>query len=118
MIFKDWEHAIATQADQLEGIFVSEFGIKPENASETKVLDVGTGIGTQLLGLAQKGYRITGSDLSNSAIERCRLEVAKRGLNATELLGGIDMRTIEPSLLRDAPFRLVISGDNCVPSHV
>lgn len=116
IIFNDWEATIERQADIFSSILEKHFNIPSSEARETKILEVGSGIGTQFLGLASKGYRITGTDLSQAAIARCKREAEKRGLNgATELHGGVDMRTLDSSQFKDAPFRIVLSADNCIP---
>ena len=48
--------------------------------AEPTVLDVACGIGTQALGLAALGYRVTASDLSAGAVARLRDEAARRGV--------------------------------------
>ena len=45
------------------------------------VLDCSCGIGTQAIGLARRGYRVTGTDISPGAIERARRE-ARRSARA------------------------------------
>lgn len=116
MIFQDWEATIARQAGIFHAIFASRFGISDKNVQATRILEIGTGIGTQLLGLAPLGYRITATDLSNEAIERCKTEVARRNISSvTEFHGGLDMRTARSELFADAPFDLILSADNCIP---
>lgn len=46
-----------------------------------QILDVGCGIGALSFYLAQKGAKVTGIDLSKSAIEVCKKENTLRGLN-------------------------------------
>ena len=55
-IFEDWEASIARQATILSGILDRECGDK----RPVRVLDCACGIGTQSLGLAMKGFDITG----------------------------------------------------------
>lgn len=57
LIFADWEASIVRQAATLDQLIRQEWG--PEVHS---VLDVSCGIGTQTLGLAQRGYGVTASD--------------------------------------------------------
>jgi 2-polyprenyl-3-methyl-5-hydroxy-6-metoxy-1,4-benzoquinol methylase len=75
------------------------------------VLDVSCGIGTQALGLAQRGYDITASDLSPKAIERARREAEIRGLRIDFSVA--DMRQAHENHQR--AFDVVISCDNSVP---
>jgi SAM-dependent methyltransferase len=50
-------------------------------ARGAELLDAACGIGTQALGLASLGYRVTGSDLSPAAVRRARTEAEARGLS-------------------------------------
>lgn len=106
LIFADWETSIARQATILDQMIRQEWG--PEARS---VLDVSCGIGTQALGLTQRGYDITASDLSPGAIERARREAEKRGLRID--FSVVDMRQAHEHHQRE--FDVVISCDNSVP---
>ena len=74
LIFDDWDAAIARQAEGLQRLLPP-----PDQAG--LVLDGACGIGTQALGLAVRGYRLEGSDLSEAAVRRARREAAARGLS-------------------------------------
>src|SRR5262245_7057356 len=63
LIYPDWNESIDRQAGQLTSIIRERWG--PECRT---VLDVSCGIGTQALGLAQRGFLVTASDLSVGAI--------------------------------------------------
>ncbi|MFU7598131.1 class I SAM-dependent methyltransferase [Legionella pneumophila] len=56
------------------------------------ILDMTCGTGSQVLYLAQHGYKITGSDLSPALIDSARNKAKKMNLNAPFIVG--DMRTI------------------------
>jgi SAM-dependent methyltransferase len=106
LIFADWNSSIERQATALDRI-IKEFwgtGVKT-------IVDLACGIGTQTIGLAQLGYEITASDLSPSAIERARKEVAARSLVVG--LSVADMR--EASVHHHKQFDLVIACDNALP---
>jgi hypothetical protein len=62
LVYEDWDASIARQANMLESVFKERW----TDAADS--LDVSCGIGTQALGLAAKGYRITASDLAPGAI--------------------------------------------------
>ncbi|MDG4858985.1 class I SAM-dependent methyltransferase [Streptomyces sp. T-3] len=68
------------------------------------------GIGTQALGLALRGHRVTGTDLSPAAAARVRGEAAGRGL--TVPTAAADMREL-PFL--DGAFDVVVCTDNSLP---
>lgn len=54
-----------------------------------KILDIGCGAGTLCLYLADKGYKITGIDISEKAIGECKKSAEVLGLkNKTEFLSG------------------------------
>src|SRR6204780_1258580 len=77
LIFEDWEASMAGQAAALAPILVRECG----TATQIKILDCACGIGTQALGPAKAGFRVTGADLSPRAIERASVEASARSLN-------------------------------------
>jgi glycine/sarcosine N-methyltransferase len=73
LIFEDWNASITRQSAALAAILERECG----TPHAVRVLDCGCGIGTQALGLASRGFRIMGSDLSPSSIERARAEAER-----------------------------------------
>ncbi len=68
LICEDPEASMARQAAVLGPILVHECG----NAVPITILDCACGIGTQAVGLAKVGFRVTGTDFSARAIERAR----------------------------------------------
>jgi SAM-dependent methyltransferase len=107
LIFPDWEASIARQAAALDEVIRAELA----PGAERTVLDVACGIGTQALGLAALGYRVTASDLSPAAVARLKEEVTRRGLV-------IDAKVAD---MRDAwdahgrTFDVVLCADNSLP---
>jgi len=106
LIFPDWEASIQRQAAALDAIIRERWG-----EGRLSILDVACGIGTQALGLAGLGHRVTASDISPEAIERARREARRRGL---------DIRFSVADMLRASAhhpqqFDLVIACDNAVP---
>ena len=85
LIFSDWNDVIKKGADNLHKI-ISENSTAPVKS----ILDVSCGIGTQIIGLAEIGYDVTGSDLSAASIQRARSEMELRGLSVN--LSVADMR--------------------------
>ena len=106
LVYHDWEASVERQALALDGT-ISEF-VGPD--AET-VLDAACGIGTQSLGLAELGYRVTASDLSAEAVELARAEAVRRGLEIE--FGVADMRSL-PEAYRGR-FDVVLACDNAVP---
>ena len=112
-----WDSALAStewrlvaqamrQASSLDQVFASVLGPGPH-----RILDPSCGIGTQVLGLAARGHRVTASDVSAAAIERAREEAALRGLEITFAVA--DMR--EARSTHGGEFDVVLSADNSVP---
>lgn len=108
LVYVDWEQAIQQQAAQLDTVIRDEWG-----ANHQTILDVSCGIGTQALGLAQRNYQVTASDLSPVEIERAKTEAQQRGL--TIPFSVADMRQAHTH--HQAQFDLVIACDNAVPIY-
>jgi SAM-dependent methyltransferase len=106
LIFQDWDKSIARQAKQFTELIRNEWG----SGIET-VLDVSCGIGTQAIGLAQSGFRVTASDLSSEEIARAKCEAAARHVDIA--FSVCDMR--EAHRHHGGGYHLVISCDNSIP---
>ena len=65
LMFEDWNRSIAYQGAVLGPILERHTGKK-----SACVLDCACGIGTQTIGLAQRGHIVVGSDLSRPAVAR------------------------------------------------
>jgi glycine/sarcosine N-methyltransferase len=107
LIFEDWERAMASQAAALKSILVRE----SDNAKPMTILDCACGIGTQALGLARAGFRVTGADLSPRAIERARMEASVRSVDLQ--LQVADMLQLD--VVPETAFDAVICMDNALP---
>ncbi len=109
LIFADWKHAIAWQGEVLSKIIQSRHPSRV--GAGATLLDCSCGIGTQAIGLAQRGYRVTGTDLSPGSIGRAQNEAAAFGVDIN--FGVADFCSLE----RDVPgtFDVVLSADNAVP---
>lgn len=103
-LYPDWDEACRAQGEALHRLLVS--AIQP---SPLDVLDAAVGIGTQLLGLARWGHRMTGTDISQDAVRRARSECEDRGIDAH--LGVADMRDLP---FPDHRFDAVICADNAL----
>jgi SAM-dependent methyltransferase len=105
--YADWEAGIQRQAAALDAVLRSRGGLLPP----ADLLDAACGIGTQSLGLAALGYRVSGSDLSAEAIERARGEAAERTLPIEFSVA--DMRSVDVHHGRE--FDAVLACDNALP---
>lgn len=105
-IFQDWNASVDRHAGILDGVIREYFGDDVHT-----ILDAACGIGTQTIGLAQKGYQLTASDISAGELEKARDEATSRNLNIDFRLA--DMRTL--GQIFSTKFDLVIACDNAVP---
>src|SRR5580693_6103849 len=85
-LYADWRKAGMVQARALHQL-LSRWHREPAD-----IADVACGIGTQLIGLASLGHRVTGSDISARAVSRARRECAAVGVQAGLLVA--DMRDL------------------------
>lgn len=106
IIYQDWDAAIKEQATQLSTIIHNYWGRDVQT-----ILDVSCGIGTQVIGLASEGYKVTGSDLSPKEIERAKQEARLRNLSIGFSI--CDMR--KAYSYHQSQFDVVISCDNSIP---
>lgn len=106
LVHEDWEASVVAHGEQLDEIIRDAWG-----NSVATVLDVSCGIGTQSLGLASRGYRVTASDLSPAAVGRARKEAAARGLDIS--FSVCDMRAAHTH--HGGGFDVVISAGNSIP---
>jgi glycine/sarcosine N-methyltransferase len=106
-IFENWDASITRQATVLAGILDRECG----DTRPIRVLDCACGIGTQSLGLAAKGFDVTGSDLSGAAVQRARAEATKRALNIPFSVANM----VQLSEIGQSSFDAVICIDNSLP---
>jgi SAM-dependent methyltransferase len=105
LIYDDWWAAVEETARVL-GTLLRREGVDPP----ASVLDPTCGIGTQVLGVAQLGYRVHGSDLSSAAVARARREADRRGIEATFSVA--DVRSLAGV---EGGFDAVVSFDNSLP---
>lgn len=108
LIFPDWNESIIRQGKTLDKLIRSKIG-----SDELRLLDCSCGIGTQALGLAQRGYRVHGTDPSYAMIERASREALERDLEVT--FGVSDFQHLDSDV--EGTFDVVISCDNSLP-HV
>lgn len=101
LIYADWDASIRRQAAALHALIGQD---------RAAVLDCSCGIGTQAIGLASRGHRVTGTDLSVSATARAAREAARRGLSLRT--AAADMRRLP---FPDGRFDTVVCADNSLP---
>ena len=106
MIFEDWDRAIDRQSKVLDHLLNVQKADRP-----LKILDCACGIGTQAIGLARFGHKVTASDLSGAAVTRARQEAEIRGLDISFLVS--DMTSMSEIL--ESPFDVVVAMDNALP---
>jgi SAM-dependent methyltransferase len=105
LIFADWVQSVKRQGKVLGDLIRSQLGEKAET-----VLDCTCGIGTQSIGLASRGFRVTASDLSPKAVERALKEAETFGVKLTGRVA--DLRTLDRSIAER--FDVVLTGDNSI----
>ncbi|MFB7256287.1 class I SAM-dependent methyltransferase [Streptomyces nojiriensis] len=105
LIYADWDASVARQGRALDALLTAALGPGPHT-----VLDNACGIGTQSLGLAALGHRVTGTDLSPASVARAAREAAQRSL--TLPVAAADMRSLP---FADASFDAVVCADNALP---
>ena len=106
LMFQDWTQSVRRQAAVLGPLIEREI---PTGA--LRILDCACGIGTQSLGLAQRGHALVGVDLSELAIGRARREAQQRNLSIQFKMA--DMRDL--SSVSETDFDLAIAIDNALP---
>ncbi|WP_406330331.1 class I SAM-dependent methyltransferase [Streptomyces sp. NBC_00203] len=109
LIYADWDAGISRQGRALDALIQTELGIGGSSAGAS-VLDCSCGIGTQAIGLGLQGHRVTGTDISASAVRRAVGEAALRGVHLPAAVA--DMRCLP---FRDGQFDVVVSADNALP---
>jgi len=78
--FVDWEGRLAREMPFLEG-FLARHGAQ-------RVLDVACGTGHHAIALAERGFEVTGSDVSDGMVTEARHNAETAGLAATFLRAG------------------------------
>ncbi|MEV5975066.1 class I SAM-dependent methyltransferase [Streptomyces sp. NPDC051921] len=101
VIYADWDASVRRQGEALDALIGQDRAV---------VLDCSCGIGTQAIGLALRGHRVTGTDLSPRAAARAGREAARRGVSLGT--AAADMRRLP---FPDGRFDTVICADNSLP---
>jgi len=105
-LFADWQAATHEQALVLQKLFEQQgFDLS------AKVLDCACGIGTQAIGLAELGYRVTAGDISGGEIAEAKVRAAQRGVDIR--FARADFRALAKTFAQ--PFDIIICMDNALP---
>lgn len=104
LLYPDWEETVLQQGEALDALVRGQLGDTTQD-----VLDCACGIGTQAIGLARCGHRVTGTDLSPRAAARAVREAAAAGLRLRA--AAADMRALPFPADR---FDAVLCADNSV----
>jgi SAM-dependent methyltransferase len=97
---RGWEVGVGPELKRL----VDEGVTTPERLGGNRALDLGCGVGTNVLYLAGKGFDATGVDFSGTAIDQARGAAAAAGVDATFFVADVT-RPIEAL---DPPFDLIL----------
>ena len=103
-VYHDREAAIERQANTLDRL------IRNLHPQAKDVLDCSCGIGTQAIGLALRGYRVHGTDVSERSLDRAQKEAERLGARVS--FGACDFRDLSSV---DGLFDVVIACDNSIP---
>jgi SAM-dependent methyltransferase len=99
-----WDEAVDRQGVVLDRL------IRAHSAAAVDVLDCACGIGTQAIGLARRGYRVTGSDISRRGLQRAGAEASRLGVQLGLIAS--DFRHLSNI---DRHFDVVVCCDNAIP---
>ena len=105
-LFADWQATTREQACLLDRLF-RNFGYD----EHAKILDCACGIGTQAIGLAARGYCVTGSDISDGELAEAGQRAEKNHVKIS--LANADFRCLSESFSEE--FDIVICMDNALP---
>ena len=104
--YLDWD-----AASRAEGVFLRSLFRGSGFDESARVLDCACGIGTQAIGLAALGFRVTGSDISAGELAEAKRRAAARNVEIP--LFRADFRALEAVFSK--PFDIVIAMDNALP---
>lgn len=105
-LFLDWQATTQEQAELLHKIFESN-GFN----RTAKVLDCACGIGTQAIGLATLGYRVTASDISEGELAEAEKRASEN--NVKICFHQADFRALSDAFTEK--YDIIIAMDNALP---
>lgn len=106
LLYADWDEAVARHGRVFDGLIGAVLGPGPK-----RILDAACGIGTQAIGLAQRGHQVTGTDLSAGAVARAQREAQRLGVTLAVQVA--DLRELTEAI--SGPFDAVCALDNALP---
>jgi 2-polyprenyl-3-methyl-5-hydroxy-6-metoxy-1,4-benzoquinol methylase len=89
--FPDWEQLYRDEGVETMAWFHPDLdpdlakALRTLNLQGGRALDLGTGPGTQAMALAERGFRVTGTDISETAVKKARAKGKERGLEVAFL---------------------------------
>jgi ubiquinone/menaquinone biosynthesis C-methylase UbiE len=104
LIYSDWAESVRSQGAALDVLAIETLGPGPFD-----IFDCTCGIGTQALGLAGRGHRVAGMDISEESVARAKREADSRSLSLAVVVGDVKALPMRPSR-----FDIVVSGDNAI----
>jgi ubiquinone/menaquinone biosynthesis C-methylase UbiE len=104
LIYPDWAESVRSQGVALDALATEALGPGPFD-----IFDCTCGIGTQALGLAGRGHRVVGMDISEESVARAKREADSLALRLAVVVG--DMKALP---MRPSSFDIVVSGDNAI----
>jgi glycine/sarcosine N-methyltransferase len=106
LIFEDWDRAMERQAKVLSPLLAAQLPRRP-----LKILDCACGIGTQAIGFAKSGHKVTASDLSEAEVTRARHEAKSRVVDISFFVSDMTQLTE----IVESNFDVVATLDNALP---
>jgi glycine/sarcosine N-methyltransferase len=107
-IFPDWNASVRRQGKTIDGI-LEAYGFLPANHA---LYDCTCGIGTQVFGLAEQGWRVHGSDISPQAIAKAEEYSREYDMIFSPTFAAADL--LNPSE-NPTQYDVVLSLDNAIP---
>ena len=104
-LFLDWEASVMEQALILDKLFKDN-----GYTLESKILDCACGIGTQAIGLANMGYKVTASDISKNELKEAKKRACEYNVNID--FHNEDFRKLSGSFSNK--FDIIIAMDNAL----
>lgn len=105
-LFLDWQASTHEQAAVLNKIMTT-YGM----SGTAQILDCACGIGTQAIGLARLGYRVTASDISEGELAEAKVRAEQAGVKISFYRA--DFRALSKTF--STSFDMVMAMDNALP---